>query len=169
VSGAYTASFVGLFPADDPQIVILVKLDNPQKSIYGGTAAAPVSKAVLQAVIAARSPSLDWGAMGAAPAAERTAATARADSAVTADSVVRVAEAGSVPFVFDLSRPRKLVPVVVAARPVPHVVGLPVRRAVYALHRAGFHVSLATGGSGTAPAAGTFAPTGSTVRLFREP
>jgi cell division protein FtsI (penicillin-binding protein 3) len=169
VNGSYTASFVGLFPADDPQIVILVKLDSPQKTIYGGKAAAPVSKAVLQAVIAARSSSLDWRAMGVAPAVELRVANARADSAVSADSVVRVAEAGSVPYVFDLSAPRKLVPAVGATRAVPAVNGLPVRRAVYMLHRAGFHVTLASGGAGTAPAAGTFAREGSTVRLFREP
>ena len=169
VNGSYTASFVGLFPADDPQIVILVKLDNPTKTIYGGKAAAPVSKAVLQAVIADRSPSLDWQAMGAAPAAELQSANVRAASSSTADSIVRVEQAGSVPYVFDLSTPRRVVPAVVAARVVPEVRGMPVRRAVYALHRAGFRVTLSSGGSGTAPTAGSFAPAGSTVRLFGQP
>ena len=51
-SGDYTASFVGLFPADKPLYVIIVKLDNPKATIFGGTAAAPVSKIVLQAAIA---------------------------------------------------------------------------------------------------------------------
>ena len=29
-AGKYTATFAGLFPADEPQFVLLVKLDNPQ-------------------------------------------------------------------------------------------------------------------------------------------
>ncbi len=33
---SYTASFVGLFPADAPQYVILVKIDNPASVIFGG-------------------------------------------------------------------------------------------------------------------------------------
>ncbi|HWJ23657.1 MAG TPA: PASTA domain-containing protein, partial [Gemmatimonadaceae bacterium] len=53
-----------------------------------------------------------------------------------------------------------------AARPVPDVRGLPLRSAARALHEAGFHVSLAGSGDGTAPAAGTMLRAGSTVRLF---
>jgi len=37
-------SFVGFFPADDPQLVILVILDEPQRDKWGGVAAAPVFK-----------------------------------------------------------------------------------------------------------------------------
>ena len=51
-AGAYTASFVSLFPAEAPQYVILVKLDNPKGDIFGGKTAAPVSKIVLQAALA---------------------------------------------------------------------------------------------------------------------
>jgi cell division protein FtsI (penicillin-binding protein 3) len=36
------ASFIGMAPADDPRIVVNVVLYNPQTSVYGGTAAAPV-------------------------------------------------------------------------------------------------------------------------------
>ena len=67
VKGEYTASFVGMFPADDPQIVILVKLDSPKKSIYGGKAAAPVSKTVLEAAIASRDAALDRRGLANAP------------------------------------------------------------------------------------------------------
>jgi cell division protein FtsI/penicillin-binding protein 2 len=42
------ASVVGFLPASNPQFVILVKIDRPQKSIYGGTAAAPLWKAIAQ-------------------------------------------------------------------------------------------------------------------------
>jgi cell division protein FtsI (penicillin-binding protein 3) len=40
------ASFVGYFPADDPQLVVLVVLDEPQTTIWGGTAAAPVFRSI---------------------------------------------------------------------------------------------------------------------------
>ena len=38
----YTASFCGFFPADDPQIALLVLVDKPRGSIYGGSVAAPI-------------------------------------------------------------------------------------------------------------------------------
>lgn len=40
--GAYRASFVGFFPADDPKVVLAVVLDEPRTSWYGGSAAAPI-------------------------------------------------------------------------------------------------------------------------------
>ncbi len=38
----YVASFVGIVPATDPQLVILVTVDEPHGAIWGGTVAAPV-------------------------------------------------------------------------------------------------------------------------------
>ena len=38
----YTASFVGVLPAEDPQFAISVTLQRPRKGYYGGQAAAPV-------------------------------------------------------------------------------------------------------------------------------
>ncbi|MFL5488148.1 MAG: peptidoglycan D,D-transpeptidase FtsI family protein, partial [Gemmatimonadaceae bacterium] len=59
-NGNYTASFVGLFPGNDPQYVVLVKLDSPQGAHYaGGDIAAPVSRIVLRAALAARDAALD--------------------------------------------------------------------------------------------------------------
>jgi cell division protein FtsI (penicillin-binding protein 3) len=43
----YTASFVGFAPADNPQLVVLVVLDNPINGHYGGSIAAPVFKDVM--------------------------------------------------------------------------------------------------------------------------
>lgn len=40
------ASFVGFFPADDPQVTLLVIVGNPQTSIYGGAVAAPIFRRV---------------------------------------------------------------------------------------------------------------------------
>ena len=36
------ASFIGFFPVDDPRVVLLVVVDEPKSSIWGGTVAAPV-------------------------------------------------------------------------------------------------------------------------------
>ena len=52
-SGVYShrkvlASFVGFVPAEDPQAVILVMLDEPEKDRWGGTAAAPIFKRVAE-------------------------------------------------------------------------------------------------------------------------
>lgn len=41
-SGKYIASFVGFAPAEDPRLVILVKIKNPKGVIWGGSVAAPV-------------------------------------------------------------------------------------------------------------------------------
>ncbi len=40
-AGKYVASFSGFIPADDPEILIIVTIDEPSRSIYGGTVAAP--------------------------------------------------------------------------------------------------------------------------------
>lgn len=42
------ASVVGFIPASNPRFVILVKLDQPKKAIYGSTAAAPLWKTIAQ-------------------------------------------------------------------------------------------------------------------------
>ena len=60
LAGNYTASFVGLFPGKDPQYVVLVKLDSPKGAHYaGGDIAAPVTRIVLRAALAARDAALD--------------------------------------------------------------------------------------------------------------
>jgi stage V sporulation protein D (sporulation-specific penicillin-binding protein) len=47
--GRYIASFAGFAPADNPQIVVLVVLDNPQGgAYYGGTVAAPVAGRIFE-------------------------------------------------------------------------------------------------------------------------
>lgn len=45
--GRYIASFVGFGPVEDPQVAILVVLDDPQGIYYGGTIAAPVAGEIL--------------------------------------------------------------------------------------------------------------------------
>ncbi|MDR7462857.1 MAG: penicillin-binding transpeptidase domain-containing protein, partial [Armatimonadota bacterium] len=40
--GRYVASFVGVVPADRPQLAIVVVVDEPKGAYYGGVVAAPV-------------------------------------------------------------------------------------------------------------------------------
>ncbi len=41
-TGIYRATFVGMFPADDPEVVLLVLMHHPKNGRYGGTVSAPV-------------------------------------------------------------------------------------------------------------------------------
>ena len=50
-SGKYVSSFVGFFPADDPQYLALVIVDEPQGSYYGSTVAAPVAREIFEDII----------------------------------------------------------------------------------------------------------------------
>ena len=44
----YIASFLGFAPAEDPQVIGLIVIDNPQGVYYGGTVAAPVMKEIFE-------------------------------------------------------------------------------------------------------------------------
>jgi cell division protein FtsI (penicillin-binding protein 3) len=46
--GKYLSSFVGFAPAEKPEIAVLVIIDEPKKSYYGGTVAAPAFKRIVQ-------------------------------------------------------------------------------------------------------------------------
>jgi cell division protein FtsI/penicillin-binding protein 2 len=48
--GKYFASFLGFFPADDPEVCIGVFLDEPQQGYYGGQTAAPVFRNIAEQV-----------------------------------------------------------------------------------------------------------------------
>jgi cell division protein FtsI (penicillin-binding protein 3) len=162
-AGRYYASFVGLFPADDPQYVILVKLNDPARD-YGGLTAAPVTKAVLEAALAARDAALDRHALAA-----RSIRRATGTPAMTATAGDDSADQGSVPMVVALDAPVKGAPRRGARVAVPDVRGLPLREAVATLHRAGVQVQLGRGSPGTTqPAAGARVDRGSTVRLFHD-
>ncbi|MFQ5581224.1 MAG: penicillin-binding transpeptidase domain-containing protein [Mariprofundaceae bacterium] len=47
----FTAVFAGAVPADDPQLVIVVVIDEPQGSIYGGRVAAPVFRHIAETAL----------------------------------------------------------------------------------------------------------------------
>ncbi|MDR1066456.1 MAG: PASTA domain-containing protein [Clostridiales bacterium] len=46
-SGKYIASFMAFAPADDPKVIALVLIDEPQGAYYGGAVAGPLMKEVL--------------------------------------------------------------------------------------------------------------------------
>jgi cell division protein FtsI (penicillin-binding protein 3) len=176
VRGNYTASFVGLFPADRPQYVVLVKIDSPRHAYYGGEIAAPVTKVVLRAALAARDAALNRAELATV---ERVRRPTDAVLPVTDDSAGGATNMGNEsgppseepatarePVTIGL--PFALRPKVVdqTERPVPDISGLTLREAVKSLHRSGFRVRLIPQrGSGTLPAAGTPLAAGSVVKL----
>jgi len=185
VHGSYAAgdhipTFVGLFPADNPQFVILVKIDNPKGDYMGGLTAAPVTKRVLEAALASRDASLDRRSL-AASRHERvpdssahspvlavvrpgdTSATVRTDAPMVAldDTIAPRTFVATLPL-----RSKAVVP----PRAVPDVHGFTLRQAVHALHAAGFRVELDLKGNGeTQPAAGSMLPVGALVHLSATP
>jgi cell division protein FtsI (penicillin-binding protein 3) len=179
-TGAYTASFVGLFPAQSPQYVLLVKLDRPRSGIYGGEVSAPVSKIVLEAAIAARDATLDRRVLASSESlskvvdssgARLTAAQRTADHAAVA---AIPADSEPAPYVLTLPTRARATssPSAAAMHAVPEVQGLPLRDAVRTLHRAGFRVQLAGFGNdaaSTVPQAGAQVRAGTVVRLVSTP
>jgi cell division protein FtsI (penicillin-binding protein 3) len=158
---AYTASFAGFFPARDPQLVFLVKLDRGAQ--YGGAVAAPVTRATLAAAMAARATPLD----------RRAVALTLPDPAV--EEVVSSPDRGGRwlppapgPFVFRLAAgaPRAVDSGAGAIR-VPDVRGASARDAATELHAAGFRVHMEGIGQvrSMVPGAGSAAERGSLIRL----
>lgn len=186
-TGAYTASFVGLFPVENPQYVVLVKLDSPQNGYYGGVVAGAVTNVVLRAALAARDAALNLGQLassahaprvdtseaGRAADRQRLALEKRADSAAIAESL-RVGTRTLPPdpdpraaqyYVVKLPSRPHIAPQIASGRAVPDISGLSLRSAVRALHSAGFRVQLVPSLTGVIPAAGTVWLPGRVVRL----
>jgi hypothetical protein len=156
-AGEYTASFAALFPADKPQLVLVVKIDNPHKgSYFAAQTAAPVTRSMLEQTLAARTVALDRARLSTI--APRAAAAPLED------------DGGVVPYVVPWPyRPDSAGPA--PRRTVPDVTALGMREAVRTLHRRGFRVALRGWGAAehTWPAAGDSAAAGSTVTLFAAP
>jgi cell division protein FtsI (penicillin-binding protein 3) len=159
-SGSYTASFVGYFPASDPQLVIYVKLDEPRNAIYGGLAAAPVTREMLQGILAAHTRALDGASLlvarGGAVVPERSRGLPLADGAGGQPEAV----------VLDMPVPETAPPTRDQTR-VPAVAGLSLRDAARHAHGAGLRVKLRGSGlvARTEPAAGTLVSVGDTLLL----
>ena len=50
-TGKYISSFVGFAPADDPQVIIIMTVDEPQGIYYGGTIVAPKVKKIFENIL----------------------------------------------------------------------------------------------------------------------
>jgi cell division protein FtsI (penicillin-binding protein 3) len=157
VHGQYTASFAAIFPADHPQLVVIVKIDNPRGNYYGGLTAAPVTRTMLQQALASRRVAIDRGRL-----------TAPDSTAPAAPRPLEEAPAGAPPVVVSL--PYHPPQGSTAPRPVPDVAGQSIREAALALHRRGFQVNLRGLGRvvGTVPGAGESARPGSSVVVLAE-
>ena len=156
-AGQYTASFAALFPADAPQLVVVMKIDNPQRgSYFAAQTAAPVTRSMLEQALAARTVALDRGRLS--------------NVAPTADRAPLDEPDGVVPYVVQWP----YVPDSASAAPpdriVPNVTGRPLREAARALHGRGFKVVVKGWGvvHHTWPAAGSGAAAGTTVTVFGE-
>jgi cell division protein FtsI (penicillin-binding protein 3) len=191
VAGNYTASFVGVFPAEKPQYVVLVKFDSPRAGYFGGDIAAPVTAVVLRAALAARDAALNRTELAnvehdvplASLAEKPRIEPGSAAGAVNIPGSVPESTAAALPSADHSAEVRPGAPKIVqlpytrerskadrSLRPVPDVQGLTTRDAVHALHAAGFRVTLAGRQEArTIPAAGTLLPAGSVVKLQHIP
>ncbi len=154
VQGEYTASFAALFPADHPQLVVIVKIDNPRGNYYGGTTAAPLTKNMLQQALASHRVAIDRSRL----------APRETPSPSPIDAPRREA---SVPAVV-IPWPERTADSTPDARPVPEVQGANVREAALALHRRGFRVDLRGDGrvTHTTPGGGQTAASGATIIVW---
>lgn len=165
--GAYIASFAGYFPADNPQLVIVVKLDEPRTrydgggGYYGGATAAPVTRATLEAALASRNVPIDRSVM-----ARRTQlASSRLPAAPAAPlpTRTRAVRVGGPTLPADM-------PAAQDVTAVPDVAGMPLRDAVRRLHMAGFQVRVEGRGRvvRTAPEAGAASARNGVIRVLGE-
>jgi cell division protein FtsI (penicillin-binding protein 3) len=160
VAGRYTASFAAIFPADDPQLVVVVKIDDPRGAHYGGETAAPLTRTMLEEALAARQSTIDRLRLVGPPPAAGLAAGAPPSEAEAEEPEQRVVVLLPVSST-EAPRGRTL---------VPRVAGESLRRAANALHRRGFRVAIRGDGRATrtTPAAGDSATAGSLVTVWAE-
>ena len=50
-SGRYISSFIGFAPADDPEVIALAIVNNPQGVYYGGQVAAPIIRQLFENIL----------------------------------------------------------------------------------------------------------------------
>jgi len=160
-AGSYTSTFAGYFPADDPQIVIFVKLDQPKGGFYGGATAAPVTRETLQGLLAARSPTFDT----------RRLVSSQQPTTLTTVGTLRGRDAGAREGTSVFHLADGLPEVEVEARStinVPDLEGLAMRDAVRRTHAVGLHVRVRGSGAiqQTSPLAGSEMVKGDTLVLI---
>jgi cell division protein FtsI/penicillin-binding protein 2 len=157
-AGQYVASFASIWPADNPQIVAVIKIDRPRGVYYASQTAAPLTSEMLQQALASRNQALKLDEL----VTPSTVTPSRVEPPTVEQreaepKVVRVAWPAGV--ARDSTRPEVA---------VPDMAGRDTRSAATALFAAGFRVKL-DGGPGSVrektPAAGSSVPSGSTIIL----
>lgn len=129
-----TASFVGLVPAEKPQYLVVIFIDEPSKVKYGGVIAAPVFKAVTSRVMAYHGSLPDPGALTPAQIKAQEKAEARAKAREKRKGVKEKTVLGE--YRSELATKKTALPVRDSGT-VPDVVGQSVRRAVEMFARQG--------------------------------
>ena len=172
VAGRYYASFVGFFPADDPQLVVFVKLDSPEGTYYGGTTAAPVTRAMMEGALAARQTPLDRAALMRSlrrPAHEPQLGVSGQPKSTSVQFANLASRGGTRSDPVETDRPGSRAPSEGRVS-VPDITGLPARTAVRRLHALGFRVRWEGSGTvmGTVQAAGSRAAPGDTISVRAE-
>ena len=129
-----TASFVGLVPAEKPQYLVVIFIDEPSKVKYGGVIAAPVFKAVTSRVMAYHGSLPDPGALTPAQIKAQEKAEARAKAREKRKGSKEKTVLGE--YRSELATKKTALPVRDSGT-VPDVVGQSVRRAVEMFARQG--------------------------------
>lgn len=152
-STEHAASFAGIFPAKDPQLVVVVRVEKPHGGYYGGFVAAPLVRRMLSQALSARKTALDR--------------TRLADDQMVRAEPRRNGVGPPAPRTW-VQLPIRSAAVVADDRLVPDVVGLSPRAAALALHRRGFWVQLEGLGpvTRTLPEAGDSLAAGRTVTVY---
>ncbi|WP_462326496.1 penicillin-binding transpeptidase domain-containing protein [Desulfobaculum sp.] len=115
----YLASFVGLFPAETPQYLVMVMVDEPHPQHYGGVVAAPAVRDIALGAMAYLGELPDVAAKNAFAAGKGGSAYGRTLPRRVHRKAVPITDAAA------------------AARAVPDVVGMPLRQGIAVFANAG--------------------------------
>src|SRR5688572_9854928 len=154
----YVSSFAAIWPAERPQVVAIVTIDEPRGGYYGGETAAPLARTMIEGALLSRSSALDFTRL-----AHRDSTTRVALGAVHRTAAAPRESVSTVSWPLGAHAARR-------DTTVPDVPGLDIRAAARALHHAGFRVGIRGGGTvvRSEPGASTAARRGSTVTLVAE-
>jgi len=135
----YIASFVGFLPADNPQLVCTVVIDEPRKGYYGGEVAAPIFNRIVRRILDSIQPprvasrSLNSPGNGTNGHGDHRSNGHNGNgSAFRIPSAPPARKPGSA----------KVLPSAKATVEVPNVVGLPMREAVHKLLQRGLKMQI---------------------------
>lgn len=122
------ASFIGIVPADQPRFVILVTIDEPKTSVYGGAVAAPVFQTIAQQAltrigITGEKAQLEWASLTTPPILEKK-------SEPLASVPQKIGSAPPVPIVG-----------AEGAESTPNFIGMSLRAALRTAQLSGLHVT----------------------------